>query len=66
MHADTAEKKHTTPTIISDRFWSPLIASVVGALLVLGLPRVVDLEATVELLSAGRQQLDVCHTTQRS
>lgn len=51
------------PTIIGDRFRSPLIASVIVALPVLGLPRVVDLEAPVELLSAGRQQLDVCEDT---
>lgn len=59
-------RKNKKPTIIGDRFWSTLITSVVIAFLVLGLPRVVDLEAAVELLSAGRQQLDVCQTTQHS
>lgn len=55
-------------TVIGDRFWSPLIAAVVSALLVLGLPGVIDLQAAVELLSAGGQQLDVCapeHDTRR-
>lgn len=55
-------------TVIGDRFWSPLIAAVVSALLVLGLPGVIDLQAAVELLSAGGQQLDVCapeHDTKR-
>lgn len=58
-------------TVIGDRLWSPLIAAVVSALLVLGLPGVIDLQAPVELLSAGGQQLDVCapeheqHTSER-
>lgn len=47
-------------TVFGDGFGGPLIASVVVAFLVLGLPRVVDLQAAVELLSAGRQQLNVC------
>lgn len=56
-------------TVIGDRFGSPLIAAVVSALLVLGLPGVIDLQAAVELLSAGGQQLDVCapeHDTQEN
>lgn len=47
-------------TIVSDWFRSPLITSVIITLLVLGLPCVIDLQTTVELLSAGRQQLNVC------
>jgi len=52
-------------TIVSDRFRSPLIAPVIITLLVLGLPRVIDLQATVKLLSASCQQLNVCpHNTE--
>lgn len=47
-------------TVVSDRFRSPLITSVIVTFLVLGLPGVIDLQTAVELLSAGRQQLNVC------
>lgn len=47
-------------TVIGDGFRGPLIAAVVSALLVLGLPGVIDLQAAVELLPAGGEQLDVC------
>ena len=49
----------TPQTVVSDRLRSPLLRSVIGAFLVLGLPCVVDLQTAVELLSAGRQQVDV-------
>lgn len=47
-------------TVVGDGLGSPLVAVVVRALLVLGLPGVVDLQAAVELLPAGGEQLDVC------
>ncbi len=47
-------------TVVSNWFRSSQITSIIGTLLVLGLPRVIDLQTTVELFSAGRQQLNVC------
>lgn len=51
-------------TVISDRFGSPLITSVIITFLVLGFPGVINLQTTVELLSAGSQQLNVCPRNQ--
>lgn len=53
------------PTVVSDGLGRPLHRLRVP-LLVLGLPGVVNLEAAVELLPAGRQQLDVCGTDRKS
>lgn len=58
-------RKLARPTIISDGLGRPLYRLRVP-LLVLRLPGVVDLEAAVELLPAGRQQLDVCGTERKS
>lgn len=46
-------------TVVGDTFGRSLLRVRVP-LLVLGLPGVVNLQPAVELLSAGRQQLDVC------
>lgn len=52
-------------TVVRDGFRRPLLRLRVP-LLVLGLPGVVDLEAAVELLPAGSQQLDVCRTEKKN
>lgn len=51
-------------TVVGDGFGRTLLRLRVP-LLVLRLPGVVNLEAAVELLPAGSQQLDVCRTHTR-